>query len=243
LGACGGPARIDRSPDVAELAQLHAGLAGITTHRWSASGYARLRSQSGEVEGHLELRIDAPIRAWLRVTGSGMFGIVSDGLTIAMPGDGFVLTHRARTDELQRFRYEETIASTLTPHRQSGDLFALALASPPWRDGQLPADLEARTRVVGVEDAGRTVEYLVALPEGAGDYRLRLDGQRLVRWEWWLGGQKQVEARYERWQERGGLLLPARIILHAAAEDVRAEVDLDEWMRREDFTPRDFEVY
>ena len=218
-------------------------MAGITAQRWSGHGYARLQTDAGEVEGRLEVRIDAPTRAWLRVTGSGMFGMVSDGLTIALPGDGSVLTHRARTDELQRFRYDETIASTLTPNRQSRDVFALALASPPWRDGQVPVDLEARTRVVAVDDGGRSVEYRIVLPDGGGDYVLRLDGERLVRWEWWHAGRKRVEARYERWQDRDGLVLPARIIVQAVSDDVRAEVDLDEWVRRDDFTGRDFEVY
>jgi hypothetical protein len=242
LGACGAPARVDRAPDVAELARLRAGVAGVAAQRWSAQGYARLQTDDGEVEGRLEVRIDAPTRAWLRVTGSGVFGMVSDGLTIAMPGDGSVLTHRARTDELQRFRYDETIASTLTPNRQSSDVFALALASPPWRDGQVPGDLEARTRVVAVDDGGRTVEYRIVLPDG-GDYVLRLEGERLVRWEWWQSGRKRVEARYERWQDHDGVVLPARILVQAATDDVRAEVHLDAWVRRDDFTLRDFEVY
>lgn len=238
LFSCGTPPSLSRAPEPAEWEMLQASIPSVPLCSWSGSGYARLASTEGDVEGDLEVRVDGATRAWLRVSGRAAFGLVADGMVVALPGDGWVLTHRRRTDELQRFRLEESVASTLTPHPRLVDWVALATGAL-WEATGEPS----HTRVVHSEDGGRTVTYQLDVPEAGGYYRVRLGTVGLERCEWWRDGAKRLEVRYGRWANQDGLRLPAQIQIIASQDDVRVHLQLDAWRRRDDFTSRDFEVY
>jgi hypothetical protein len=56
-------------------------------------------------------------------------------------------------------------------------------------------------------------------------------------------GVSRLRIEYHDWQVRDGLPRPAVLRLAAPQSSVTAEVTLDDWQRREDFTDTDFEVY
>lgn len=241
LCGCAPPPALDRAPDGSELQRLAALLAGPPSSGWSAEGHARLASPEGEVEGALHIALDPPGRARLEIRASALFGLVGERLVVAMPGDDHVLVYRARGDSLQRLPWRETGLSKLLPAGTPAELHALVAGRLPWPGGRPPSDLAARTRIS--RQKGDFLEYRVQLPDSGCVLEVQLEAGRLKQLGWRSAASGQVVVRYDRWRRVGELPQPARLRLSAPQEGLVAEFALEALRRRDDFTPRDFEVY
>ncbi|UCE03808.1 MAG: hypothetical protein JSW67_06370 [Candidatus Latescibacterota bacterium] len=238
--ACGPPQRIDRAPTSNETTRLLDALRDSTPVAWSAQGHARVLLPEGDVEGELRAHVDPPQRARVEIVSKALFGMVGERVVVSLPGDGHVLFYRERSDMLERLPFAESRLADLVPGRSMRGLFALTAGSPPWPRGTPPSDLAQRLRVVAEEDDGAKLDFEVRLEE-AQLFRIRLQRQRVERFEWWVGGVRRLEVRYDRWRPLAVGEQPGR--LRVRGTDLEAEVVLDRVEPRSDFTARDFEVY
>lgn len=240
---CSPSPRIDRAPDGAEILRLHNWLRSDRVVSWSGSGWAHIDTPDGEIEGSVQLNIDSPLRGRWVLESSGMFGMVSERVVVALPGDGWVLTHQKRADALERVPFAESRLRHHLPLQRAADLFALASGLPPWPADSEPGHLETGVRIVAAEKEGQVLTYRLRAAEETSFFLLRLEGETLSSFEWWVEGERYLKIDYDRWQTQGGLTLPSRIRIEAPQSSVIAEVTLDSWQRRDDFTAADFEVY
>jgi hypothetical protein len=240
---CTPPPRIDRAPEAAERLRLRQWMQRELPPPWSGNGWAHIDSPDGEFEGRIQLNVEAPARARLLFETSAAFGLVSERLAIALPGDGWVLTHQKRGDKLERSPFAESHLRQWLPLGQPADVFALISGLPPWPQSADISRLEQEARIVGVEDDGERLIYQLLGADGSDVYRLWMQGNQLTAFEWSVKGVSRLRIEYHDWQVRDGLPRPAVLRLAAPQSSVTAEVTLDDWQRREDFTDTDFEVY
>jgi len=241
--ACSPPQRIDRAPDASESLRLQNWLHSGKVVTWSGSGWAHIDTPEGEIEGSVQLNIDAPNRGRMILESGGMFGMVSERVAVALPGDGWVVTHQKRADALERVPFAESRLHQYLPLQRAADLFALTSGMPPWPAGTESQQLESGARIVAAENDGKTLTYKVLAEEAASFFLLRLEGKTLSSFEWWVGGERHLKIDYDRWKTLGGLALPSRLRITSSQSSVMAEVTLDSWQQRDDFTAADFEVY
>jgi hypothetical protein len=242
--SCTAPARIDRAADPSELQRLHHWLQADVHLSWSGTGWAHIETPDGEFEGNVQLNVDAPRRARFVLESGGMFGLVSERVAVALPGDGWVVTHQKRNDQLDREPFEESRLRHWLPLGRPEDLFALSSGLPPWPRTPTAGDADwSDVRIVGVQENGRILTYRLAPSTGDSTFLVRLDGPTLRAFEWWSGGTRRLRIEYDDWQTQDGLERPATLRLAAPQTSVKAEVTLDEWRQRRDWTAADFEVY
>ena len=85
--------------------------------------------------------------------------------------------------------------------------------------------------------------YKILSEDGTAFFLLRLEEEMLSSFEWWIAGERHLRIEYDHWQTQGGLALPTTLRIAAPQLSVTAEVTLDHWRQRDDFTAADFEVY
>ena len=151
LVACGGPPRLDRAPDAAELQRLAALTGSPPRQAWSSKGHARLTTPDGTVEGALQAVVDLPDRLRVELRSRALFGMVGERLVVAVPGDGHLLMYRARADALERAPFSDSELAHFLPTGSLQELHALVTGRPPWPGGHAPEDLAARTPPGGAE--------------------------------------------------------------------------------------------
>jgi len=210
---------------------------------WSGKGWAHIDTPDGEIEGSVELNVEAPRRARLILESDGFFGMASERVAVALPGDGWVVTHRKRSDTLEREPFATSQLRQWLPLGQPEDFFALSSGLPPWPRALFADSLPPGVRIVGSEEEGRLLTYRLEPHLGDDSYLLRLENTTLRAFEWRVGGESRLRIEYDRWQTRNGLERPAILRVAAPQSSVKAEVTLDDWRRRSDFTAADFEVY
>jgi len=210
---------------------------------WSGEGWAHVDTPDGEFEGKVQLNVDAPTRARLIFESAGAFGLVSERVAVALPGDGWVLTHQKRGDHLDRSPFAESRLRQWLPLGQPADVFALMSGLPPWPSTAELQRLQQDARIVRVEDGGRLLTYRLLSVDGSEVYLLQLADATLLSFEWRVQGQRRLRIEYHEWGTQNGLQRPAVLRIAAPQSSVTAEVTLDDWRRRDDFTDADFEVY
>lgn len=234
---------INRLAEPSERLRLHEWMLADVQSAWSGKGWAHIDTPDGEFEGKIQLSIDAPERARLVFESSGAFGLVSERVAVALPGDGWVLTHQKRGDHLDRVPFAESRLRQYLPLGQPADVYALLSGLPPWPSTADIARLEQDARIVGVENDGRRLTYRLLSGDRNEVYLLELDNETLVTFEWRVQGERRLRIEYDEWGTRDGLRRPAVLRVAAPQSSVTAEVTLDDWRRRNDFTDADFEVY
>jgi outer membrane biogenesis lipoprotein LolB len=241
--SCTAPARLDRVASPSELQRLRLWLQSDVELSWSGSGWARIESPDGEFEGNVQLNVDAPRRARFVLESGGLFGMVSERVAVALPGDGWVVTHQKRNDQLEREPFADSRLRHWLPLGQPQDLFALSSGLPPWPHAQDWEALWPGARIIASEKKGRILTYRLLSEAGDEAYLLRLDENTLQAFEWWADGERRLRIEYDDWQTQDGLERPATLRLAAPQTSVKAELKLDEWRQRRDWTAADFEVY
>ncbi|MDH3644732.1 MAG: hypothetical protein OES38_21680, partial [Gammaproteobacteria bacterium] len=200
---------------------------------WSGKGWAHVDTPDGEFEGKVQLNVEAPTRARLIFESSGAFGLVSERVAVALPGDGWVLTHQKRADQLDRLPFAESRLRQWLPLGQPADVFALMSGLPPWPSTQELGRLLRQARIVRVEKDGRRLTYRLLSIDGNEVYLLRLDDEVLVSFEWSVRGERRLRIEYHEWGTQDGLRRPAVLRIAAPQSSVTAEVTLDDWRRRD----------
>jgi len=243
LVACGGPPRLDRTPDAVELERLTS-LAGAPPRQaWSTRGHARLSSPDGTVEGNLQAVVDLPERLRVELRSRALFGMVGERLVLSLPGDGHLLMYRARADALERSPFADSELARYLPTGSLAELHALVTGRPPWPQGRPPEDLAARTRLVGRSEDGRNLEFRVQLSSPQAVFELRLRDGVLEQWGWEGAEGRRLVVRYDRWRRWGELELPGRLRLQAPREGMEGEILLEAIEARDGLAAADFEVY
>ena len=243
LVGCGGPPRIDRAPDAIEMDRLATLAATAPEAGWSARGRARIESQDGTVEGALTAVMDLPRRLRVEVSSRALFGMVGERVVVSLPGDEHILLYRAREETLEREPFATSSLAQRLPTGALEELHALVTGRPPWPGGRPPADLAARTRVIGRSSDGRQVRYRVQLPDSVSSFELEIQDSVLLRLVWSGRATGPCEVRYDGWRRWGEIEQPSRMRLRAPQEELEVEIRLDEVQARSDFAPTDFEVY
>jgi hypothetical protein len=242
--ACAPRSHTVRSPDATELESLRACLGpAAAAVPFAGSGRAHFESREGDVDGAVRVRVDPPRRAWVELRTGVLFGLVAERVVVSLPGDGYLLVYRQRSDDLQRLPYDSSVAAPLAPGSGSTGLLALLAGRVPWPGGKAPSDLGSRCEVSsrpGDRELACRVPVTAAGREGW--FTLRVAAGRLSRLEWWEGGRRRLVVQYDRYVSLGAAWYPSRVRLQAPGEGLRAEVTLERLDARPSFEDRDFEV-
>jgi len=234
--ACG-PPQTFRAASPEERALVD-DLCARATEPYSASGRTRFVSHDGEIEGDLELRVAPPDRGWLQVRTRALFGMVGNTIEVSLPGDGYLLVHDAREDELQRIPFDSTVAAAVSP--AGGPQLLLALVG-----GKVTCDLlRGAARPGQALQAGGTTRLRLELDpaSGGGTLLLGMNHGELVDLEWRVADTRRLWVRYSRYVPLGSGRVPTRIVAEAPTEGVRAEIQLQRVEPRSEFGPAAFEV-
>ncbi len=210
---------------------------------WSARGQVRIQTRDGTVEGALTAVVDLPRRLRVEVSSRALFGMVGERVVVSLPGDEHLLLYRGREESLEREPFATSALAQRLPTGALEELHALVTGRPPWPGGKPPADLAARTRVIGRSADGRQVRYRVQLPDSASSFELEIQDAMLLRLVWSGGAAGPCEVHYDGWRRWGEVQQPSRMHLRAPQEALEVEIRLDEVQARSDFAPTDFEVY
>jgi hypothetical protein len=224
VAGCGAPRAPSLDPSAVTLPA-----AGVP--RFVASGRARFESESGDVDGHVELRVDPPRRVRLELRADALFGLVGERVIVCLPGDGWLLTYEERADRIERVRIDESWLADLAPGGGIERVLELATARLPWPE-TAPAPQP--------RPAGDRLEIDLAPAGSAGLLRVLPGTHLLRRLEWRQEDRTRLEVEYGDELPCGSDWLPAR--LRGRAGDVRVDLRIDRVEPRSTFADSDFDL-